>query len=308
VPARPPRHRGRGHRRRHELPRSPTRSATRSTRASRSGPLVSAVQRERVRGYIQKGIDEGRHPRSPAAPRAPRTSTGLLREAHRVRNVTRDMTIAQEEIFGPVLSIMPYDTSRRRRRIANDTIYGLAGGVWGADATPRPWPVDPRTGQVEVNGGALQRDRPVRRLQAVAASAASRPFGLEEFLETKPVFHSARWDHDRRPHRPRRGRGRASGPAPSSSCPPGRQGRSASLTLFQRSANYVAPKPDAPFSAPGPAGGSRHGPLRKALPVRRSGPASSPVHGFRKGSQAGPLGQKRLFARRSSARSGRATS
>ena len=78
------------------------------------------------------------------------------------------MTIAREEIFGPVLVIIPYDTEDEAVEIANDTDYGLAGGVWSADpehakAVARRL----RTGQVEVNGGGVQPGRPVRRLQAV---------------------------------------------------------------------------------------------------------------------------------------------
>ena len=83
-------------------------------------------------------------------------------------DVTPDMTIAREEIFGPVLSIMPYDDEDEAVRIANDTVYGLAGGVWSGDPErAKAVARELRTGQVEVNGGAFNVMAPVRWLQAV---------------------------------------------------------------------------------------------------------------------------------------------
>ena len=98
------------------------------------------------------------------------------------------MTIAQEEIFGPVLSIIPYDTEEEAIEIANDTVYGLAGAVSGSDeraAARRPQ--DPRrTGPRE--RGAAVPGRAVRRLQAIRARPRARRYGLEEFLEVKALF------------------------------------------------------------------------------------------------------------------------
>src|SRR5690606_13500285 len=95
--------------------------------------LISDVQRERVRGYIQKGIDEGATLVT-GGPEAPDDlPTGYYVKPTVFADVDNSMTIAQEEIFGPVLSVIPYDDVDDAVRIANDTQYGLSGGVWGAD-------------------------------------------------------------------------------------------------------------------------------------------------------------------------------
>ena len=103
-------------------------------------------------------------------------------------NVTTDMTIAQEEIFGPVLSIIPYDTEEEAIQIANDTAYGLAGGVWAGDkdhaiAVARQI----RTGQVEVNGGAFNPNAPFGGYKQSGIGREYGTFGLEEFLEIKAL-------------------------------------------------------------------------------------------------------------------------
>jgi betaine-aldehyde dehydrogenase len=102
--------------------------------------------------------------------------------------VTPDMTIAKEEIFGPVLSIMPYDDEADAVRIANDTIYGLAGGVWSGDperalAVARKI----RAGQVEVNGGAFNVMAPFGGYKQSGLGREAGTFGLEEFLEVKAL-------------------------------------------------------------------------------------------------------------------------
>src|SRR5207249_12226799 len=99
---------------------------------SRLGPLVSETQRARVETYIQQGIREGARlvigGRRPAA-----FARGHYLEPTIFTDVKPAMTIAQEEIFGPVLSVLPYDSEDEAIAIANDTIYGLAGGVWAGD-------------------------------------------------------------------------------------------------------------------------------------------------------------------------------
>ena len=124
---------------------------------TRLGPLISSIQRDRVRGYIEKGIDEGAElvTGGPDAPDG--LETGYFVKPTVFSNVTRDMTIAQEEIFGPVLSIIPYDTEEEAIEIANDTVYGLAAGVSGSDERARRVAWKLRAGQVRVNkarGGA----------------------------------------------------------------------------------------------------------------------------------------------------------
>ena len=94
------------------------------------GPLISSVQRDRVRGFIETGHRrrrDARHRWRRAHPTA--LETGYFVKPTVFSNVTRDMTIAREEIFGPVLSIIPYDTEDEAIEIANDTVYGLFGAV-----------------------------------------------------------------------------------------------------------------------------------------------------------------------------------
>src|SRR5213075_3469448 len=98
------------------------------------------------------------------------------------------MTIAKEEIFGPVLAMMPYDDEDEAVRIANDTMYGLAGGVWSGDAD-RAVRVARRlrAGQIEVNGGAFNVMAPFGGYKQSGLGREAGTFGLEEFLEVKAL-------------------------------------------------------------------------------------------------------------------------
>jgi aldehyde dehydrogenase (NAD+) len=98
------------------------------------------------------------------------------------------MTIAQEEIFGPVLSILPYDTEDAAVAIANDSLYGLSGGVWSGDkdrATAVARQI--RTGQIEVNGGAFNPNAPFGGYKQSGYGREYGEHGFEEFLETKAM-------------------------------------------------------------------------------------------------------------------------
>jgi acyl-CoA reductase-like NAD-dependent aldehyde dehydrogenase len=157
-------------------------------KATRLGPLVSATQRDRVRSYIDKGVGEGATLLTGGAEAPEGLDRGFFVRPTVFSSVTRDMTIAREEIFGPVLVIIPYDSEDEAVAIANDTDYGLAGGVWAADpehaqAVARRL----RTGQVEVNGGAFNLQAPFGGYKQSGNGREFGAFGLDEFLETKSL-------------------------------------------------------------------------------------------------------------------------
>ncbi|HEX4718201.1 MAG TPA: aldehyde dehydrogenase family protein [Thermoleophilaceae bacterium] len=156
--------------------------------SSRLGPLVSDVQRDRVRGYIQKGIDEGAKliAGGPEAPEA--QPTGYFVKPTVFSEVKPDMTIAQEEIFGPVLAIIPYDSEDEAAEIANNTIYGLAGGVWSDDPDhAKQFARKLRTGQVEINGATFNPLAPFGGYKQSGHGRELGPFGLDEFFEIKSI-------------------------------------------------------------------------------------------------------------------------
>ncbi|HXG94219.1 MAG TPA: aldehyde dehydrogenase family protein [Blastocatellia bacterium] len=152
------------------------------------GPLVSETQRERVRSYIRKGIEEG----AMLVTGGPDAPEGLER-GYFVRptvfaNVRPEMTIAREEIFGPVLSIIAYDTEDDAVRIANDTIYGLAGGVWSRNVErAKEVARRLRTGQVDINGGKYNPMAPFGGYKQSGNGRELGRYGFEEYLEVKSL-------------------------------------------------------------------------------------------------------------------------
>ena len=139
-------------------------------------PARSDAQRERVRDYIRKGEAEGAKLVTGGAEPPEGLDTGYYVQPTVFSEVTPEMTIAQEEIFGPVLAIMPYDDEDDAVRIANDSQYGLAGGVWSGDEErAKRVARRMRTGQVDINGSGLQPAGAVRRLQAVRPRPRAGP-------------------------------------------------------------------------------------------------------------------------------------
>jgi acyl-CoA reductase-like NAD-dependent aldehyde dehydrogenase len=155
---------------------------------TRLGPLVSEVQRERVRGYIEKGIEEGARLITGGAEAPEGLERGYFVRPTVFSEVTPEMTIGQEEIFGPVLVIQPYEGEDDAVRIANSTPYGLSGGVWSADAD-RAIGVAKRirTGQVEINGGAFNPHAPFGGYGQSGHGRENGRYGIEELLQVKAL-------------------------------------------------------------------------------------------------------------------------
>jgi aldehyde dehydrogenase (NAD+) len=152
------------------------------------GPVVSKKQMERVKAYIDVGVQEGATLLAGGKLR-PDKGTGWFIEPTCFVNVTNDMRIAQEEIFGPVLVVIPFEDDEDAIRIANDSIYGLSGGITSGDlkrAMKMAGRI--RTGTVGVNGGApINGDLPFGGYKHSGVGRAWGVEGIEEYLETKTI-------------------------------------------------------------------------------------------------------------------------
>ncbi len=153
------------------------------------GPLVSEVQWNKVQGLIQKGIDEGATLAAGGTGRPEGIAKGYFVKPTVFTNVSNDMTIAKEEIFGPVLSIIPYDDEDDAVRIANDTPYGLAGYVSSSSLErARQIAARLRTGMVHINNAWLDSMAPFGGYKQSGNGREWGAHGLDEFLEVKSIY------------------------------------------------------------------------------------------------------------------------
>ena len=155
---------------------------------TRLGPLVSDAQRERVREYIRAGAQEGARLVTGGEEAPEGLDRGYFVRPTVFSGVTPEMRIAQEEIFGPVLAIMPYEDEEDAVRIANDTEYGLAGGVWSGDEERAKRVARRiRTGQVEINGATFNPLAPFGGLKQSGHGRELGRYAIEEFLVPKAM-------------------------------------------------------------------------------------------------------------------------
>ncbi len=153
------------------------------------GPVVSEAQFNKIQGLIQKGIEEGATVAAGGVGRPDGINKGYYVRPTVFANVTNDMTIAREEIFGPVLSILPYKDEDDAVSIANDTVYGLSGYVSsGTIEHAREVASRLRTGNVHLNGAGPDLGAPFGGYKQSGNGREWGKFGFEEFLEVKAVL------------------------------------------------------------------------------------------------------------------------
>ena len=154
----------------------------------RMGPIANKAQYEKVLRMIEIGIEEGATLVAGGVERPDGYDSGYYVKPTVFANVTPDMTIAQEEIFGPVLSIIKYETEEEAIQIANDTEYGLAGYIQGEPGHAHEVAKKIRAGQIIINGGARGTGAPFGGYKASGNGREHGLHGLEECLETKAVI------------------------------------------------------------------------------------------------------------------------
>jgi len=153
------------------------------------GPVVSEVQYNKIQALIQKGIEEGATLVAGGLGRPEGVNKGYFVRPTVFANVTNDMTIAREEIFGPVLTILPYKDEQDAVSIANDTVYGLSGYVQsGSVEHARKVASQLRTGNVHLNGAGPDLNAPFGGYKQSGIGREWGEFGFEEFLEVKAVL------------------------------------------------------------------------------------------------------------------------
>ena len=156
------------------------------------GPVVSKIQFDKIQGLIQKGIDEGAELVCGGTGRPEGLTAGYYVRPTIFANVKNDMTIAREEVFGPVLAILPYKDDEDAISIANDTVYGLSGYVSGKDEKRLNNVASRlRAGNVHVNGAGLDFKAPFGGYKQSGNGREWGEFGMEEFLEVKAVMNTA---------------------------------------------------------------------------------------------------------------------
>ena len=162
------------------------------TEGTTIGPVVSDTQFDKIQRLIQAGIKEGAELVTGGPGRPPGIERGYYVRPTVFANVRNDMTVAREEIFGPVLCILPYDNEEDAIRIANDTVYGLSGYVSSGDPQ-RALRVASRlrAGNVHLNGAGPDFSAPFGGYKQSGNGREWGPYGFEEFLEVKAVMGSA---------------------------------------------------------------------------------------------------------------------
>jgi aldehyde dehydrogenase (NAD+) len=158
--------------------------------ATRLGPLISDRQVQRVRSYIDGALADGARCVTGGSEPPAGLERGHYVQATVLADVRPEMTVAQEEVFGPVLAVLAYDHVDEAVRIANDTSYGLSGAVWSADVE-KATAVARRmhTGQVVINGGQFNPYAPFGGVNQSGLGREMGAYGIGEFLETKALQH-----------------------------------------------------------------------------------------------------------------------
>jgi aldehyde dehydrogenase (NAD+) len=155
---------------------------------SKLGPVISETQWNKIQGLIQSGVEEGASLLTGGAGRPEGLDTGYYVKPTVFADVTPDMTIAREEIFGPVLTIMAYQGEEQAIEMANDTVYGLAAYVQGEPEHAREVARKLRAGRVHLNGSGGDMTAPFGGYKQSGNGREWGDYGFREFLETKAVL------------------------------------------------------------------------------------------------------------------------